>query len=146
MRPEPGTYVLVLESNQRESVQIGKWGKLEINSGYYLYVGSAFGPGGVLSRVSRHCREEKSKRWHIDFLRECTSLKAVWYRHGSERLEHRWAKALESAAQTALIKGFGCSDCHCASHLFYVVKARDLGDCAPALPEGVEQWSCVSGA
>jgi Uri superfamily endonuclease len=135
----------VLESKQRESAQIGKWGKLEISRGHYLYVGSAFGPGGLLSRVSRHCREEKSKRWHIDFLRECTSVKVVWYRHGSVRLEHRWAKALEAAAETTLVKGFGCSDCHCAAHLFYVAKASDLSVCANALPEGAEQWSCVSG-
>ena len=118
---------------------------LHIDCGYYLYVGSAFGPGGVLSRVARHCREEKSKRWHIDYLREHVSLDVVWYLHGREHLEHDWANALESIAETELINGFGCSDCRCASHLFYVARASDLVMCANALPGRIEQWVCVPG-
>ena len=145
MKSKPGTYILVLESNSRKRVQIGKWGQLEIVPGYYLYVGSAFGPGGVLSRVSRHCCEEKSKRWHVDFLRESTSLDVVWYIHGSERLEHQWAKALEGAAETASIKGFGCSDCQCMSHLFFVTQETDLGGCARMLPGRLQYWHCYAG-
>lgn len=144
MKSAPGTYVLVLESDKQQRIQIGKWGQLEIHPGYYLYVGSAFGPGGVLARVSRHCREEKSQRWHIDYLRAHTRLKIVWYVHGSERLEHHWATALAGLAQTLAVKGFGCSDCCCLSHLFYVADEVDLEACASVLPWKIQQWRCHS--
>lgn len=142
MKSEPGTYILVLESGKKKQIQIGKWGKLALDPGYYLYVGSAFGPGGVRSRVSRHCREEKSKRWHIDFLRVYTHLNVVWYAHGAERLEHRWANALAGLEQTLAVKGFGCSDCRCLSHLFFVAHKADLDACASVLAGRIQQWTC----
>lgn len=144
MKPEPGTYILVLESHCRNSIQVGRWGRLELERGYYLYVGSAFGPGGVRSRVSRHCRKENAKRWHIDFLRECTHLKSVWYVHDSERLEHEWAETLAGLSQTKSIKGFGCSDCRCLAHLFLVTQEADLGACAGALMGRIQQARCDS--
>ncbi len=139
MKPEPGTYVLVLRSDERKRIQIGKWGPLQINPGFYLYVGSAVGPGGVQARVSRHCRQEKARRWHIDFLREHTEVNSVWYAHGPGHLEHEWAKALEGAKGTVSVKGFGCSDCRCKSHLFFVAHATGLPECAAALKGNVEQ-------
>lgn len=145
MNAEPGTYVLILESDKHKRIQIGKWGQLAMEPGYYLYVGSAFGPGGVRSRVSRHCREEKSKRWHIDFLRAYTRLHIVWYAHGRERLEHRWAHALGDLAQTVAIKGFGCSDCRCLSHLFFVARKAELDVCYHALVGRIQPWRCHSG-
>lgn len=144
MNSSPGTYTLVLKNDASASIQIGKWGRLELEPGYYLYVGSAFGPGGVLARVSRHCREAKSKRWHIDYLREFASLKTVWYSHAPVRLEHSWAKALEGVEEAKLIRGFGCSDCNCKSHLFFVTSEPMLRKCANALCGSVRSWACES--
>ena len=92
MNSKPGTYALVLRSDASTCMRIGRWGRLNVRPGYYIYVGSALGPGGVLARVSRHCREPKSKHWHIDYLREFTILASVWYSHSPIRLEHRWAE------------------------------------------------------
>ena len=125
MKAESGTYVLVLRSSSRSSVPIGRWGELDIKPGYYLYVGSAFGPGGVLSRVSRHCREQKKKHWHIDYLREVTLPIAVWYSHAPVHLEHHWADVLSGMKDITAVTGFGCTDCHCNSHLFYTPKKPD---------------------
>jgi Uri superfamily endonuclease len=128
MKPEPGTYILVLKSNQRASVQIGRWGHLEIQRGYYTYVGSAFGPGGVSARVSRHLREDKSKRWHIDYLREVTVPVSVWYSHDPDHLEHDWATVLSRMTGTVPINGLGCSDCRCDAHLFFSSKKPEFSE------------------
>jgi Uri superfamily endonuclease len=61
MQSNPGTYAIVFRSYKSTSIQIGRWGLLDIQPGYYIYVGRAFGPGGVQARVLRHCRKTKSK-------------------------------------------------------------------------------------
>ena len=88
MRKEPGTYVLVLHATQGMHVQVGRRGGLKIQPGYYLYVGSAFGPGGVKARVSRHARADKKKHWHIDYLREHMQPVEAWCSYDDRRLEH----------------------------------------------------------
>ena len=118
LKPLAGTYALVLKSESVGMVQIGQWGVLNLNRAHYIYVGSAFGPGGVKARVQRHYRASKSKHWHIDYLREVTEPVGVAYCHDSERLEHKWAQLIADAAKFFMIKGFGCTDCRCDSHLF----------------------------
>lgn len=126
MKSKPGTYALLLRSDTSTSVQIGRWGCLDVRPGYYVYVGSALGPGGVSARLSRHCREHKSKHWHIDYLREFTIPVSVWCSYSPTRLEHRWAKAIASLNETEAVKGFGCSDCGCHSHLFFSAGEPEL--------------------
>jgi hypothetical protein len=41
----PGTYALILKSESNTCVQIGRWREIKLKPGYYIYVGSAFGPG-----------------------------------------------------------------------------------------------------
>jgi Uri superfamily endonuclease len=144
MNAKPGTYGLVLRTGLSTVVQVGRWGAIETRPGYYIYIGSAFGPGGVLARVSRHCRESKSKHWHIDYLREIATLESVWYSHRQTRLEHRWAKALAKWSKAEPVLGFGCSDCNCASHLFYFNKAPSLSGFAKTVKGSVESCSCAS--
>jgi Uri superfamily endonuclease len=144
MKSDPGTYVLVLRSELSTPTEIGRWGTLGIRPGYYLYVGSAFGPGGLLARVSRHCRAEKAKRWHIDYLRELTTPTAVWYSYGPDRYEHQWAQALAKMPGKSPIKGFGCSDCKCESHLFFSAKKPALAAFSRAAEGRIASWSCDS--
>lgn len=122
----PGTYVLILQSQKRNSIQIGKWGSLEIKRGYYAYIGSAFGPGGVLSRVGRHCRHVKKMHWHIDYLREALDLESIWFTHSGKRLEHEWATAIATLQHAQPVTGFGCTDCQCASHLYFFEQKPEL--------------------
>lgn len=118
MTSEPGTYLLVLRADSSRRIAVGRRGVLDVRTGYYLYVGSAFGPGGVSARVSRHCRETRARHWHIDYLREVTTPVEVWYGFGSRDLEHRWAENLGAIYRVQAFSGFGCSDCDCESHLF----------------------------
>jgi Uri superfamily endonuclease len=142
MESKPGTYALVLRSQKRTNTQIGRWGRLNILPGYYIYVGSAFGPGGVLARVSRHCRKAKSKHWHIDYLLEFAIIESVWYSHSPILLEHRWAETLAKLDETEPIKGFGCSDCKCESHLFFSAKKPKLAKFAGVFGGFIKSWHC----
>jgi Uri superfamily endonuclease len=128
MESRPGTYALVLKSTSSLQVEIGRWGTLQVKPGYYIYIGSAFGPGGVLSRVSRHCRENKPKRWHIDYLREHSTPVACWYSYDPKHLEHLWANCFAGVDSLFAIDGFGCSDCQCRSHLFLSENVPACGD------------------
>jgi Uri superfamily endonuclease len=109
----------MLRSEVRRSLQIGRWGLLELRPGYYLYIGSACGPGGVRARVSRHCRVSKPRHWHIDYLRDALDVVCVWLHYSDVRYEHHWAGILAGMRGATPVKGFGCSDCHCESHLFH---------------------------
>lgn len=119
MKPDPGTYVFILQSNSSETIKVGRWGKLVLRPGFYVYVGSAFGPGGVQARVSRHLRTDKRKHWHIDYLREYTTPLEVWVSYEAKHLEHEWAITFLNLTEMTPIQGFGCSDCRCFSHLFF---------------------------
>lgn len=127
MQSIPGTYVLVLKSRFNMKVAVGRRGTLKIEPGYYHYVGSAMGPGGIRARVSRHWKKSKPKHWHIDYLSERLEPVGAWYRYGAENLEHRWARALLQMEGMKPVQGFGCSDCKCCSHLFVATCIPDQG-------------------
>ncbi len=111
-----GTYIIILYLDKSKRIEIGKLGKFNFKKGYYAYVGSAFGPGGVKSRIKHHIEPKKRYHWHIDYLNP--AVKAVWVSNYGERLEHKWAGLLGEISSDK-IPGFGCSDCSCESHLFY---------------------------
>ena len=117
---QPGTYALVLASRDDGEVRIGRLGVLKIKPGFYVYPGSAQGPGGLAGRVLRHGRTEKKLHWHIDYLRENLDITEVWYSVGSERRECLWAAVLlaMSGGGTPL-RRFGASDCDCPTHLLF---------------------------
>jgi Uri superfamily endonuclease len=133
---------LILRSETTASIGIGRWGQLQIVPGHYAYVGSAFGPGGVLARVSRHCDSVKKMHWHIDYLRQRTGLVSVWYSHSRSRLEHEWAEVMSGLANVQPVAGFGCSDCACQSHLFFFSKLPDPKEFGDKAGIVVKVWSC----
>jgi len=71
---EPGTYILILKSAVTRRVRVGRLGNLQLCPGYYVYIGSAFGPGGLRARIDHHQRLAKRPHWHIDYLRRHTRL------------------------------------------------------------------------
>jgi hypothetical protein len=52
--PGPGTYILVLCLPNLACVQVGKLDDLKFPAGFYLYIGSALGRGGVSGRLKHH--------------------------------------------------------------------------------------------
>ena len=115
-----GTYVLVMQCRRAVKVQIGQLSNMCMEIGWYLYIGSAFGSGGLKARVGRHLREQKKKHWHIDYLLPNITVREIWYRCANRKLEHHWADAILSQPNSAIpVLGFGSSDCNCKTHLVY---------------------------
>lgn len=120
MQAKPGTYALVMACSSVQSVEIGKWGRLQTRPGFYVYVGSAFGPGGLRSRIAHHMNISKRPHWHIDYLRPSMDIVEIWYTTDAKRREHQWVDVLNSISRSAItISGFGASDCRCKSHLYF---------------------------
>lgn len=116
---QPGTYALILHSSAEQRVQIGKLGQLDVKPGFYVYIGSAFGPGGLTARVTRHQRKTKKLRWHIDYLTAVMSLEEVWYTLDTDRWECQWAEVLRRMRGADMpLARFGASDCACRAHLW----------------------------
>ena len=115
-----GTYIVVLRSHQAKTIQIGKLAPFDIKKGYYLYIGSAFGSGGVIARLKHHAKVSKRPHWHLDYLRAETNFYAAYAEYSSKKEECNWASILAGMAlSTEPLKGFGSSDCDCRTHLFY---------------------------
>jgi Uri superfamily endonuclease len=120
---DTGSYALLMFNSRRSSIQVGALGEVEFKRGYYVYIGSAFGPGGVDARVRRHLRCDKKLHWHIDYLTRLAPVIQINYRKESVRREHEWALALCAQSQFQIpVPGFGSSDCNCVSHLFRTIK------------------------
>ena len=115
-----GTYALWFYLDQPLQIRAGRLGIVNLPAGELLYIGSAFGPGGLRARLRRHLRTAKRPYWHIDSLTEIVSPR-IWAMDTSgRRLECTWVRTL--LAQTgarAPVTGFGSSDCRwgCPAHL-----------------------------
>lgn len=85
--------------------------------GWYVYAGSAYGPGGIRARVRRHFRREKPAHWHIDRLTVVAdAIHAVVLEQGVEC--DVVAALIQSHMFRPALAGFGSTDCRtCCSHL-----------------------------
>ncbi len=117
-----GTYLLFIKIS--ESVEIRIRGKtFFLNEGYYIYIGSAFGAGGLSSRLHRHLRKIKTIHWHIDQITaskfsEIIGLGVLL----KQSVECELSKIIGDLEKTVPVTGFGNSDCEkkCISHFFRV--------------------------
>ncbi len=110
-----GCYLVILLLSQKVLVEIGSLGNIIFQSGYYVYVGS--GMKNLSKRMARHKRLRKNLFWHIDYLRAKSKVISVIPIRSEDNLECKVARALKQISDWE-IKGFGSSDCSCASHLF----------------------------
>ncbi len=118
--PGPGTYILILRLENDQVIQIGKLGRFRFPTGYYAYVGSALGPGGLAGRLKHHLHPGRKPHWHLDYFRKKAVLVEILVREDNRTLEHKWASAL-GKLDGAMVPaaGFGSSDCKCMTHLYY---------------------------
>ncbi len=117
---QPGTYCLVFSCSTSSKVTIGKLVTYQIKPGYYCYIGSAFGRGGLKSRINRHLQINKRKHWHLDYLKPHLTPVQICYSTDTIKLECKWAKLLLKDEQSSIpINKFGSSDCDCTAHFFY---------------------------
>jgi Uri superfamily endonuclease len=113
-----GTYALLLALDVPTEIEVGSLGGIQFESPFYMYVGSAFGPGGLGARVKHHAQPIRRAHWHIDYLRQAADVISIWYSAGSERFECTWASAALELHGASAVPLFGSSDCRCSSHLF----------------------------
>src|SRR6266436_10406306 len=108
-----GTYVLIAFVARMKHLNIGRLGAFDIVPGFYAYVGSAFGSGGLRARLGHHLESTAEPHWHIDYLLGVAEPIEVWYTTENQKLEHHWADLLENAPQFRIpIPRFGSSDYH----------------------------------
>ena len=115
-----GTYALWLSCPRSADIRIGALGAHAIPRGWYAYVGSAFGPGGLRARCRHHLRPLRRRHWHIDHLRPAAAVRAIWFTSDPVPREHLWAAVLRKMKNAAMpVPGFGSSDCGCPTHLVH---------------------------
>jgi Uri superfamily endonuclease len=113
-----GVYALIISVNENFKVQVGALGKINFEKGFYAYVGSA--QKSLEKRVERHSRRSKRKFWHIDYLlcNNTAKIEKIFYKKAEKVEECKIAKKIGRIG--VAVKGFGCSDCKCESHLFKI--------------------------
>jgi Uri superfamily endonuclease len=112
-----GAYIVCLRLQVDVEIRIPRLSPSRLASGWYFYVGSAWGSGGIRARLKRHFKRSKSVHWHIDRLTvnadqvaalalvDCCECDLV-------------GKLLRSCHFRVAMFGFGSSDCRqCESHL-----------------------------
>ncbi len=115
-----GTYIIILHLPEEKNIEVGNLGKFRFTKGYYAYVGSAFGNGGLQQRISHHISESENPHWHVDYLRKYAQPVEVWFTNSIKNMEHTWVKVLTNMpGGNFFLNGFGSSDCNCVSHLYY---------------------------
>lgn len=125
---EPGVYILVFHLAKATSIAFDRKGTQHtFPPGWYLYVGSACGVGGLNRRLTRHQRriaDDKKMHWNVDYFREHALLCELWYCETDEcRFEHHWAQTVaDLSGATVPVPKFGASDCkaNCPSHFFHL--------------------------
>ncbi len=119
-----GVYCLIINVKKCVKLKIGKLGKIKFVKGTYVYVGSA--QNNLRKRIKRHFSKNKRINWHIDYLLEnsAVNIKKTFYKESKKEEECRIACLLCSKEYP--IKGFGCSDCDCYSHLFKIKSLKNI--------------------
>ena len=135
-----GTYGLILRLPRLATIGVGRLGRFQFPAGWYAYVGSAHGPGGLAARVSRHLRSPKPPHWHVDYLRTAAQPVQIWYAVGARKRECAWAEALSGLPGGSIpMPRFGASDCRCPAHLIHFTVSPDLAAFVRAVGEPVSQ-------
>jgi len=115
--PEKGTYLLIFRLRKGISVKTKGGKEFYLPKGVYIYVGSAFGSGGIKARIGRHLKKNKKLHWHLDYLTTAESFEFLgvvpFY---GKRWECKLARFLSKFLQP--VEGFGSTDCSCVGHLF----------------------------
>lgn len=152
----PGTYVVFFHlPGAAGAVTIGDLGTFDFPAGFYAYLGSAFGPGGVRKRTHRHLtRRSDRPKWNIDHLKPLCTPVAVWWTHDRRKVEFDWARVLGSLPASSFpAPAFGAADNKDAeAHLvrfdrmpsFSLFRQRVVNEMdghAPVYEKMVENWA-----
>jgi len=96
------------------TIEVGSLGTINIDPGEYCYAGSAM--NGLDGRIRRHFAAEKKMHWHIDRLTTKADGMEAYISTSAE--ECTLSDLAVKCGCVRAVKGFGCSDCGCLTHLF----------------------------
>lgn len=137
-----GTYLLILHLPASTRLTIGSLGEVDFPAGYYVYIGSAFGVGGLRGRLKHHLLGVTKPHWHIDYLRTAARMQQIWYAADVLHGEHQWATTLNTLPiVTVPVPRFGASDCRCATHLIHLEAAPAFTTLCEVLSTPLRCWS-----
>jgi Uri superfamily endonuclease len=108
-----GYYILVIEVCRKTVISVRSGKRFMFEPGFYFYIGSAHGPGGLRGRLLRHLRREKKRFWHIDYLLSSnnTCIKGFYILPTNTKTPDY--ESIISRKLLGIFKpihGFGCSD------------------------------------
>jgi Uri superfamily endonuclease len=117
------SYQLFIALRQPRTITIGRLGEFNFPAGVYVYTGSA--KRNIEARIARHCRREKTLRWHIDYLLAAEGVELFCI----GRSARRECALNRSVGGEVVVPGFGASDCRksCGSHLRFLGAQRANG-------------------
>lgn len=113
-----GAYTLILHLKAPAILKRPRTAHQPLAPGWYIYAGSARGPGGIRARLARHFRTDKRHHWHIDQLTSAIDVQ-LWAIAKPDGHECDLVRQLNKTKlfHTACV-GFGSSDCRrCEAHL-----------------------------
>ncbi len=114
---ETGAYALVLELWEPVILTAAKIAGCTLEPGWYIYLGSARGSGGLRARLQRHFLKTKKMHWHIDRLTVAAAKSEAVAVCGGDECD-LVAKLLDRSEFELAVPGFGSTDCRrCPSHL-----------------------------
>ena len=138
---QKGAYLLLLFVPQLTGkIQIGKLGIYRFKRGWYLYVGSAQGPGGLRARIRHHLGINSTPHWHLDYFRPFAFPRIIAWLVSPPGMESKLASVLSGLCDDIPVKNFGASDSKAKSHLFYF---RNLKNAQKAIGQLEERHSCI---
>lgn len=112
-----GSYLLAILIAEPLDVTPGRAGPVRLDPGWFIYCGSAAGPGGLRARLRRHFRSDKKPHWHVDRLTVAAAEMAAFALAGGNECELVASLLADPHFETA-VPGFGNTDCRrCESHL-----------------------------
>jgi Uri superfamily endonuclease len=116
-----GTYALVLACRRPVETAVGMLGPVRLTNGYWVYVGSAFGPGGLRARLAHHLKPSVRPHWHLDYIKGALQPIEIWTTTDPVKREHDWVRLISGLKGASRpIAGFGASDCACRTHLIHL--------------------------
>ena len=129
-----GTYALLLSISRQASMRVGALGNVSLDPGFFVYLGSAQGPGGLRARLRHHCRTTTRPHWHLDYIRAEASVLGAWLCASPDLLEHHWALAIQQIRGAVIpVLGLGSSDCSCPAHLVWFARRPSVAAVRRAL-------------
>lgn len=120
-----GSYSIILKLNHDQKLKVGSLKTILLRKGFYVYNGSAYGSGGLASRIKHHVKKRKRLHWHIDYVTtsdECKILRVITCKR----------KNLERSVSLEMLKGkdfvgipkFGSTDDKIAKTHLFLIKAN----------------------